>query len=42
MKAPGVLHEKTDTQKFTDLYSLKDKAEMDVCFEHRGPTQSDV
>ena len=36
MKAHGVLHEKTATQHLADLYSLKDKAEMDVCFEGKN------
>lgn len=33
VKAPGVLHEKSATQRLADLYSLKEKPEMDVCFE---------
>ena len=33
VKAPGVLHEKTATQHLADLYCLKEKPEMDVCFE---------
>ena len=33
VKAPGVLHEKTATQHLADLYSLKEKPEMEVCFQ---------
>lgn len=33
VKAPGVLHEKTATLHLADLYCLKEKPEMDVCFE---------
>ena len=36
VKAPGVLHEKTATQHLADLYCLKEKAEMDVCFEGKN------
>ena len=35
VNAPGVLREKTATQHLTDLYSLKDKSEMDVCFQRK-------
>ena len=33
VKAPDVLHEKSATQHLADLYCLKEKPEMDVCFE---------
>ena len=33
VKACGVLCEKTATQHLADLYSLKEKPEMDVCFQ---------
>ena len=30
VKAPGVLHKKTDTQHLVDLHRLKEKREIDV------------
>lgn len=33
VKAPGILHDKTPTQHLSDLYSLKEKPEMDSCFQ---------
>ena len=35
MHLSGVLHEKKATQHLAELYSLKEKSEMDVCFQRK-------
>ena len=36
VKEPGVLHDKSPSQHLADLYFLKEKTEMDVCFDGKA------